>query len=427
MSNTSNSSIPSAPSVPPPPFGTSYSAPPPAPPQRRRSSALVGVVAAAGIALGVVAALVVFIVAKRVAARSPSAQARSVVRVVLEHESGTGFFARGPDAQAYVVTAYHVVDSGEPILVERTVEGSKGAKWTEAYPDTEVVAFDPDADLAVIRLRGVSADHFAPLPLADAPAADETVMSYGYPASSLAERAGLVSKPGKVLSLVKFPVVDRRTGEVVRNDAVDGLLVSSDIEPGFSGGPTCNDRGEVVGVNVTKDVAHRGQNGAVSVASVSALLARVAPAGHDVPVAPEDVKALLTRIQSEYLLLPVERRWSAPEDELVSAGDMPRVGEMISAVRRLEADTSRDPKTKLSGQALLGLTLARLPGRPLSTYTDPSTRRALGDCELRQQTLARFFGALARPGVAGATARTRSRKRRAAAARRSRCAPSSGT
>src|SRR5262249_36603853 len=150
------------------------------------------------------------------------------------------------------------------ILVERSVEGSGGARWTEAYPDAEVVAFDADADLAVVRLNDVSADHFAPLSLAAAPAADESILSYGFPASSLAARSGMVSKPGKILSLVKFPAVDRRTAEVLRNDAVDGLLVSSDIEPGFSGGPTCNERGEVVGVNVTKDTAHRGQNGAVS-------------------------------------------------------------------------------------------------------------------------------------------------------------------
>ena len=105
--------------------------------------------------------------------------------------AGTGFFVAGPDAHAYVVTANHVVDSGEPILVERTVEGSGGSQWTEAYPDAEVVAFDADADLAVIRLNGVRADHFTSLPLADAPVADEAILSYGFPGEQprLATRA----------------------------------------------------------------------------------------------------------------------------------------------------------------------------------------------------------------------------------------------
>lgn len=349
--------------------------------------ATLGLVVGALIAVGVV-----------LARRGPSrgSTGRSIVRVVLPSGSGTGFFVRGPDALAYVVTADHVVDSGERILIERTVDGPGGKQWTEAYPDAEVVAFDADADLAVIRLDGVSADHFAALPLASDPTPDEPILSYGFPASSLA-RAGMVSKPGKILSLVKFPVLDRRTGEVLRNDAIDGLLVSSEIEPGFSGGPTLDERGQVVGVNVTKDIVHRAQNGAVSVAAVRALLAKVEAQGKEKAPTTDDVRALLSRIQSEYLLLPVERRWAAREDDFVSAADLPRLEEMITAIRRLEDDGSRDPKTKLSGQATLGLVLARLPGRPLETYTDRTTRKALADCELRERSLREFFGSFARP------------------------------
>ena len=188
------------PSLPPPSFSmppASYTTPPPPAPPRSRG--VVWLVAAIGRSLGVAGAAGAFFV-KRGGAHGASA-GRSVVRVVLTHEAGTGFFVTGPDSQAYVVTANHVVDSGEPILVERTVEGSGGSKWTEAYPDAEVVAFDADADLAVIRLNGVSADHFTPLPLAAAPTADEAILSYGYPASSLSSRSGMVSKPGKVLRL----------------------------------------------------------------------------------------------------------------------------------------------------------------------------------------------------------------------------------
>jgi S1-C subfamily serine protease len=369
--------------------------PPPLAPVRSR--ALLWSLLAVGLLVGLALTVGLIVAVKRGGAHGSGA-ARSVVRVVLASQSGTGFFVAGPDAQAYVVTAQHVVDTGEPILIERTVDGAGGSQWTEAYPDAEVVAFDADADLAVIRLKGVRADHFTSLTLAKAPAADESILSYGFPASSLASRSGMVSKPGKVLSLVKFPVIDRRTGEIVRNEAVDGLLVSSEIEPGFSGGPTCDERGEVVGVNVTKDTVHRAQNGAVSVAAVKALLAQVEPEGHAKEPTADDVRQLLTRIQSEFLLLPVERRWQAREDDFISAGDLPRMNEMITAIRRLEDDTSRDAKTKLSGQAMLGLVLSRLPGRPLETYTDRSTRKALADCELREASLRQFFGSLTKPG-----------------------------
>ena len=81
-----------------------------------------------------------------------------------------------------------------------------------------------------------------------------------------------------MLSLVSFPAYDERYARIVRENAVDGLLISTDIEPGFSGGPTTNDAGEVVGINVTKDHAHVGQNGAVSVVALRALLDKVKPA-----------------------------------------------------------------------------------------------------------------------------------------------------
>src|SRR5262249_37450164 len=147
-----------------------------------------------------------------------------------------------------------------------------------------------------------------------------------------------------------------------------------------------------------KDTAHRGQNGAVSVAALKRLLAQVEPKARAKDPAPDEVRQLLTRIQNEYLLLPLERRWAAREDDFVSAGDLPRLDEMITAIRRLDDDTSRDPKSKLSGQAMLGLVLARLPGRPLETYTDRATRKALADCELRERSLKEFFGSLTKPG-----------------------------
>src|SRR5262249_52142119 len=123
-----------------------------------------------------------------------------------------------------------------------------------------------------------------------------------YPGSSLAKHAGLVSKDGKILSLVMFPAYDDRYSRVLRENAVDGLLVSTDIEPGFSGGPTVDDGGHVVGINVTKDHAHVGQNGAVSVVALQKLLAEVKPASDAADPKPAEVVALLKRLQSEYLL-----------------------------------------------------------------------------------------------------------------------------
>ena len=318
---------------------------------------------------------------------------RAVVRIVLKKHAGTGFFVRGPDDLAYVVTAHHVVESGEPILVEQTFEGD--TPYVIAYPQVEVVAFDADLDLAILRLENVRADRFAALDLARVPAKDEAVLAYGFPESALAKTATMMSKPGKILGLVKFPAYDRVTGSVVRQDAVDGVLVSSDIEPGFSGGPICNERGQVIGVAVTKDTIHRGQNGAVSVTAVRQLMASVVPAKQHAMPTPGDVKALLSRIETEYLMLPIERRAATREQDYVSANDMPRIEDLIDEIRRLGANTIADPTSHLSGPALLGITLMRLPGRPLETYLARSTQEAIQGCELRERNLRQFFGGVA--------------------------------
>ena len=180
-------------------------------------------------------------------------------------------------------------------------------------------------------------------------------------------------------------------------------------------------------MNVTKDLAHRGQNGAVEVSVLRDLLGRVkrASVSSGDPSA-DDVKQLLTRVEREYLLLPIERRRTAREDDFVSMGDLPRVAQPITTIRRLENDTTRKPDTKLSGAAGLGLVLARLPGRPLETYSDRSTRKAMADCEVRERGLREFFGPLA--GVRGAGAPPAS----AAEDARAKCSeprsvPSSGT
>jgi S1-C subfamily serine protease len=362
------------------------------PPPAVSTAGILAVILAGALLLGLLAFGAVLLVRRGGAAHNEVSQ--GVVRVVLPSGSGTGFIVAGPDELAYVATAYHVIASGEPILIEDTLSGRAG-EVHQAYPDAELVAFDADADLAIIRIAGVTRDHFHTFPLAKAAAADEAVLSYGFPGSSLAHKFGMVSKPGKVLSLVKFPVVDHRSGEIVRNDAVAGLLVSVDIEPGFSGGPTLNDHGEVVGINVTKDLAHRGQNGAVDVAVLRELLQQVKRADAAKDPTADDIKELLSKVEREYLLLPMEKRKTAREDDFISTSDLPRVGELITTIRRLENDTSRKPDTKISGAAGLGLVLARLPGKPLETYSDRSTKNAMADCEVRERGLREFFGSIA--------------------------------
>jgi Trypsin-like peptidase domain len=341
-------------------------------------------------------ALVTVIIAVAATRGGPSLAAKdAMVRVTTPSGTGAGFFIAGPDGYAYVATANHVVDRGERILVERDV-GEDKQSFVEAYPETEIVAADPDADLAIIRIKNVDAGRFPMMALAKQPTKDERILSYGYPGSSLASKTGLVSKDGKVLSLVSFPAYDERYQRILRDNAVDGLLISTDIEPGMSGGPTTNDAGEVVGVNVTKDRAHVGQNGAVSVVALRALLAKVKPASDRPQPSNDDVVKMLDRIQSDYLLLPLDERKKVRETEFVNAGDLPALRLLVGEVRREErnTDTSFIAKYRLSGQAALGMFFARMPGKLLETYRAPSTTIPLNACELANRRLTSFLGDL---------------------------------
>ncbi len=378
---------------------TPYSMPPvavpPSPPRRGPSPlvhALLGAVIGASLVVGGGAGTIA-IRAKSAAreAAKDTGGANAVVRVVSGRGHGTGFFVSGPDEGVYVVTAYHVVKDGGALAVERAIDGA-GVTSTEAYPETALVAFDSEADLAVLRVKGVTRERFPRMALATDVRKDEDVLSYGFPGSSLARRFGMVSKPGKVLSLVRFPARDHRTKAMLRMEAVPGLLVSAEIEHGFSGGPLVNARGEVVGVNVTKDLAQRAQNGAVSVAALRELLAKVRPLREEKPPTPDEVKNLLVRLERDYLLLPVERRLQTPEEDVVSEEDIPEVRELADDLRTSAGEVAASATTKMSKRAATGFVMLAAPGHPLEAFLSSTTKSALDACEARNKQLSRMLG-----------------------------------
>jgi S1-C subfamily serine protease len=352
------------------------------------------------IALGVTMMLLVgvFAVLVVLAGRSGGAAARlderAIVRVIAGRSSGTGFFVKAPKGidGVLVVTAFHVVDSGEPAIVERLVGTSGKDSYLEAFPETEFLAFDADSDIAVLHVKRLPASLVSTLELTTDVVKDAPVVSAGFPASSITRRAGLIKKEGKLLEQAKLPVIDRAYGTLVRDNATPGLLVSSDIEPGFSGGPTCDDRGRVVGVNMLKDLRHRGQNGAVAAESVKALIDRIRPY---TPPTAKDVEALLKRIQDQFLLLPVGDRGKVPEHELVVPSELPQIRQLIEELHGMEqekADHDLGSGVKASSRALLGILLARLPGKSLETYYASSTQDLVRKCEDSARGVRRFLG-----------------------------------
>lgn len=138
-------------------------------------------------------------------------------------QEGSGWVA-GPDL---VVTNAHVV-AGEP---QTEVERSDGRSFTAS-----VVAFDPDRDLAVLRVPGLNRE-----PLTIATGEEGMVGAvYGHPGGGPL-RASPAAIRDRVTALGR-DIYDRHR---TRRDV---FILASTLQPGDSGGPLIDQGGTVVGV-----------------------------------------------------------------------------------------------------------------------------------------------------------------------------------
>jgi S1-C subfamily serine protease len=222
--------------------------------------------------------------------------------------SGSGFVFT-PDG--FILTNSHVVNDAKGIHVT-VADGHK-------YP-AELSGDDPDTDLAVIR---INAPNLVPARLGTAEKirVGQLVVAVGNPFGfQYTVTAGVVSALGRSLRAQSGRLMD----DVIQTDAA--------LNPGNSGGPLVNTRGEVIGVNTATILPAQGICFATSIDTAKFVAARlirdgkvsrsyIGLAGQNVPLPRRIVRFYNLKVESGILVVSFEEN-SPARNAGVREGDI---------------------------------------------------------------------------------------------------------
>lgn len=136
--------------------------------------------------------------------------------------SGTGFFI----TPTHILTNYHVINGGKKFEI----------LFKENKYEVEVFATDPNNDLAILKVSGIEGS-VKPLPIANSRDVKEgsRVYTVGFP---MPDQLGIRAK-------LSEGIINATSGY---KDDMRLFQISVPVQPGNSGGPLLNNRGEVIGV-----------------------------------------------------------------------------------------------------------------------------------------------------------------------------------
>jgi S1-C subfamily serine protease len=253
--------------------------------------------------------------------------------------SGSGFIFT-PDG--FILTNSHVVHGATTIEVTL----SDGHKY-----QADLIGDDPDTDLAVIR---INAPNVVPAHLGEAQKirVGQLVVAIGNPYGfQYTVTAGVVSALGRSLRAQSGRLMD----DVIQTDAA--------LNPGNSGGPLVNSRGEVIGVNTAMILPAQGICFATSIDTAKFVASRlirdgkvsrsyIGLAGQNVPLPRRIVRYYNLPVESGILVVSCEGNSPAKEggvldgDIVIGFDDHPIAG--IDDLHKLLTEERIGQKSSLS-------------------------------------------------------------------------------
>jgi serine protease Do len=189
----------------------------------------------------------------------PKSQPGSTTKARPTEESGSGVITQFPGYKGYVViTNNHVVSQALPEKITIYLANGKIFKASKVWTD-------PESDVALLGLDVAATLPTATLGDSDHVRVGQWVLAYGSPFGlSQTVTHGIISA--------------RERGQVSLGNTIrikDFLQTDAAINPGSSGGPLVDLRGEVIGIN-TAIASHSGSNSGVAFSIPINLVKRVA-------------------------------------------------------------------------------------------------------------------------------------------------------
>lgn len=148
--------------------------------------------------------------------------------------AGTGIII---SANGLALTNNHVIADTEQLRVENSADGSMHS--------AKVLGYSVTADVALIKIQGVSGLTPAPIGQAGDLAVNDAIVGLGNAGGSGGEPS---IAPGRVTALDQRIVASDTDGS---SETLEGLIqIDAGIQPGDSGGPLADSNGRVVGIDV---------------------------------------------------------------------------------------------------------------------------------------------------------------------------------